>query len=98
MALATFDPTLLINGHYELRLSARDRFGAVSTITGNVAVEGDMKIGHFTVAFQDLQVPLAGIPLTVTRTYDGREQCPGDFGYGWPKPCQSPVVGRRIRK
>jgi hypothetical protein len=26
-SLGTFDPTLLLNGHYELKLSARDRFG-----------------------------------------------------------------------
>ena len=27
----------------------------------------------------DLRVPLAGIPITVTRTYDSRDKCPDDF-------------------
>jgi YD repeat-containing protein len=83
-ALATFDPTKLLNGIYDVRLVARDAFcGIVATSEQRVVVEGDMKVGHFTVAFSDLSVSLAGLPLTVTRIYDSRELCPGDFGYGW---------------
>ena len=82
-ALATFDPTLLLNGHYELRLTVRDRFGGTVATSANVSVEGNMKVGHFTIAFNDLTVPVAGIPITVTRTYDSRDTCPGDFGTSW---------------
>lgn len=37
----------------------------------------------FTVSFNDLTVPVAGIPLQVIRTYDSRDKGQGDFGIGW---------------
>ncbi|HWA28214.1 MAG TPA: LamG-like jellyroll fold domain-containing protein [Lacunisphaera sp.] len=82
--LGTFDPTLLLNGIYELRLRATN--SSLSTYTAGpvtVVVEGNMKVGAFTLAFEDLKVPLAGIPITVTRTYDSRDTRMGDFGPGW---------------
>ena len=33
--------------------------------------------------YQDLNLPAAGIPVTVTRTYDSRDKAKGDFGIGW---------------
>jgi hypothetical protein len=40
--------------------------------------------GHFTISFNDLAVPVAGLPLQVTRTYDSRAAgIQGDFGVGW---------------
>ncbi|MGH3861153.1 DUF6531 domain-containing protein, partial [Actinokineospora sp.] len=82
-ALATFDPTLLLNGMYEIELSALDAAGAGASLSAHVAVEGQQKIGNFTVSFVDLEVPLAGIPIQVVRTYDSREKRSLDFGYGW---------------
>lgn len=82
--LATFDPTLLLNGIYELRLIAtdrKDRTSASGTVT--IVVRGDMKIGHFALAFEDLKLPLSGIPIQVVRSYDSRDREPGDFGPGW---------------
>src|SRR5262249_12335916 len=39
---------------------------------------------NFTLSFTDLTVPVAGIPITVTRTYDTMTaNQSGDFGYGW---------------
>jgi len=58
----------------EVRLVARDAFGGQIADTISLSVEGGMKVGLFTVAFQELQVPLTGIPLSVTRIYDSREQ------------------------
>ncbi|MDO8540341.1 MAG: LamG-like jellyroll fold domain-containing protein [Opitutaceae bacterium] len=83
-ALGTFDPTRLINGIYELRLRAVDTTGRIQ-VAGpiTVVVEGNMKIGAFTLAFEDLKVPLTGIPITITRTYDSRDPRVGDFGPGW---------------
>jgi RHS repeat-associated protein len=82
--LGIFDPTLLINGIYELRLTATDTAGRI-VVDGpiTVVVEGNMKIGAFSLAFEDLRVPVAGIPITLTRTYDSRDIRPGDFGPGW---------------
>lgn len=82
--LGTFDPTRLINGLYELQLTATDTAGR--TVTDGpiaVVVEGNMKIGAFTLAFEDLKVPVAGLPITLTRTYDSRDPRVGDFGPGW---------------
>jgi RHS repeat-associated protein len=82
-SLGTFDTTLLRNGIYEIQLLATDLNGTSYAVQNNVIVDGNMKVGHFTVAFNDLQLPLAGLPITVTRTYDSRETCSGDFGLGW---------------
>ena len=46
-------------------------------------VDGNMKVGNFSLSFTDLQIPMAGIPITVTRTYDSRDKVRGDFGVGW---------------
>ncbi|WP_395789156.1 putative Ig domain-containing protein [Aquimonas sp.] len=83
-AIGTLDPTLLQNGQYALLLQAEDLSG--NTVSDSVAlsVEGDMKIGHFSISFEDVSVPVAGIPVSVTRTYDTRVRHKRqDFGHGW---------------
>src|SRR6185436_10427854 len=67
----------------EIELSAVDASGSGVSLSAHVAVEGQQKIGNFTVSFVDLEVPLAGIPIQVIRTYDSREKRSLDFGYGW---------------
>jgi RHS repeat-associated protein len=81
--LGTLDPTLLLNGQYQVRLVATDVFGQTSTLAWTVVVKGDMKVGNFTISFVDLEVPLAGVPIQITRTYDSRDKGRGDFGIGW---------------
>ncbi len=84
--LGTFDPTLLENGLYELELRASDIRGEETIVTRTLLVEGQMKIGLFTLSFVDLEVPLAGIPIQIVRTYDSRlpsRVLSTDFGYGW---------------
>lgn len=85
--IGTLDPTLLPNGSYRLRLSADDldaqNGGPVATEIV-FTVHGKLKLGNFAVTFQDLTVPVAGIPITVSRTYDSLyAHQSGDFGYGW---------------
>jgi hypothetical protein len=80
--LGDFDPTLLRNGLYELRLQATGGGQEVEEVRA-VAVEGQMKIGHFTLSFLDLAVPLSGLDIEVIRTYDSRDVRLGDFGHGW---------------
>jgi RHS repeat-associated protein len=82
-ALGSFDPTLLLNGLYELELSATDVSGGGVAISNHVEVDGQQKIGNFTVSFVDLEVPLSGLPIQVVRTYDSRERRSRDFGFGW---------------
>ena len=82
--LGTFDPTLLENGLYELRLAAADTLGRTAEQVVDVVVDGQMKIGHFALTFVDLEVPLAGLPIQVLRSYDSRrKERRGDFGFGW---------------
>lgn len=81
--LGTFDPTLLDNGVYSLRLTAWDRGGNEASVRTSVVVEGNRKIGHFTLAFTDVEVPLAGVPIQIVRTYDTRSRRKDEFGYGW---------------
>lgn len=82
--LGQFDPTLLLNGMHDLVLSGRD--GAGQSVTGliHLVVEGNMKIGYFSLSFRDLAIPLSGLDIEILRTYDSRQRhALGDFGYGW---------------
>ena len=81
--IGTFDPTRLLNGLYEIRVVATTSTGSITTTPIDYIVEGNMKVGIFTLAFEDLKVPVAGIPISATRTYDSRDSRVGDFGPGW---------------
>ena len=82
--IADFDPTGLTNGFYVLRLKAKDTENAEQTLYREFIVSGQLKIGLFTLTFQDLSVPLAGIPITIARTYSSIERNNlHEFGYGW---------------
>ncbi|MEQ9541573.1 MAG: tandem-95 repeat protein [Deltaproteobacteria bacterium] len=81
--VAEFDPTVLENGMYMLELTATDLGGLETTDEATLQVEGNMKIGVFTLSFVDLAIPVSGIPITVTRTYDSRVKTTEDFGVGW---------------
>jgi RHS repeat-associated protein len=82
--LGTFDPTLLQNNSYDLRLTATNTGGLSSTADVTVNVSDNLKLGNFTLSFTDLSIPVAGIPITIARTYDtltaNQSQ---DFGFGW---------------
>jgi RHS repeat-associated protein len=81
--LGTLDPTTMRNGLYDVRLTAEDVSGNTASITRTYQLEGEMKVGNFTISFNDLTIPVAGIPITITRTYDSRNKTKGDFGIGW---------------
>ncbi|MFC3700202.1 putative Ig domain-containing protein [Reinekea marina] len=82
--IGQFDPTLLTNGQYQLVIFAEDTNGLVTQEGVNLLVEGDFKVGNFSITFEDVNVPVAGIPIRVTRTYDSRRRHERlDFGYGW---------------
>src|SRR5262249_18075487 len=82
--LGTLDPTLLLNDSYVLRLEATDAGGHVATLDQQVNVRDNLKLGNFTLSFTDLTVPVSGIPISVTRTYDTLTAArPGDLGFGW---------------
>ncbi|WP_232826317.1 RHS repeat-associated core domain-containing protein, partial [Cyanothece sp. BG0011] len=82
--LGEFDPSTLLNDSYILRLIAEDAGGNISIDQVNVSVEGELKIGNYQLSFTDLTIPVTGIPIIVTRTYDSHNaQDIDDFGYGW---------------
>ena len=82
--LGSLDPTLLLNGIALIQLRATD-IGGQTSIAGpvSVVVTQNQKVGNFTVSFNDLTVPVAGLPIQVVRTYDSRNKAVGDFGVGW---------------
>jgi RHS repeat-associated protein len=82
-ALGTIDPTMMLNGNYTLRLTATNDYGETGTTSTSFIVDKNMKVGNFTLTFTDLTVPVAGVPITVTRTYDSRDHVMHDFGTGW---------------
>jgi RHS repeat-associated protein len=82
--LGKFDPSLLQNDSYILRLEVADNGGNVSYAEEVVDVAGELKLGNFRLSFTDLTVPVTGIPITLTRTYDTlTSNTRDDFGYGW---------------
>jgi RHS repeat-associated protein len=82
--VAEFAPTLLLNGQYTIYLQATDEGGNTVDDSVVVRVTGDMKIGNFSLTFEEISIPVAGIPVTISRTYDTRRRRESlDFGYGW---------------
>ena len=82
--LGTLDPTLLDNGFYALVLQAWDASGNQAQDSRTVMIDGEMKLGHFSLSFEDVSLPMAGLPIRVTRTYDTRRRNERlDFGFGW---------------
>jgi RHS repeat-associated protein len=82
--LGKFDPSLLENDSYRVRLSAFDKGGQISSIEDEINVAGDLKLGNFRLSFTDLTIPVTGIPISLTRTYDSLTVgTTDDFGYGW---------------
>jgi RHS repeat-associated protein len=81
--LATFDPTLLINGGYQILTTAASSGGGTRTFTTDVCVAGDNKLGNYQTTYLDMQTSIAGFPIQVLRTYDTTDSRQGDFGIGW---------------
>ncbi len=81
--LANIDTTLLENGYYELRLLVTDINGLTASDSRRVRIDGAAKVGLVQLSFVDMAIEMAGLPLTVVRSYDSRVKRRGDFGVGW---------------
>ena len=82
--VGTFDPTVLANDTYVIRVLAQDVNGLIQTRGTLVNVIGDAKLGNFRLDFTDLSIPLAGIPIQINRGYDtlnANDQLSGGFGW-----------------
>jgi len=83
-AIATVDTSMLVNGQYILQLQANDVNANTSLVQSSLVVDGNLKVGNFSFTVEDLNIPLAGIPVQVSRTYDSRRRNEKrDLGYGW---------------
>jgi len=85
--VALIDPTLLAEGEYWISILGSD---GVQTggVEYRVNVGSGYKPGRVRFAVADSTIPLAGIPLTIGRSYDSLEAAqhgssPGDLGPGW---------------
>lgn len=87
--LGRFDPTLLRNDVYEVRLTAEDSQGRIVRLTVAYQVTGGLKVGHFRISLEDLLVPVSGLPISIIRAYDSRDLRKGDFGFGWELDIQT---------
>ena len=86
------DSTLLMNGYYRIVLTAYAEEGFLSDEVV-VLVTGQAKIGNFTMTFNDMTLPVSGLPVDVYRTYDSRQRNTlGDFGYGWTMSIGGPKI------
>jgi RHS repeat-associated protein len=83
-SLGKWDTTLLENDNYVLNLEVYDTFGSFAAVEVEVSVSSNLKLGNFRLSFEDMTIPVAGIPITIARTYDTlRADRDGDFGFGW---------------
>lgn len=91
--IATFDPTLLPNGAYMVRIIAFTTIGKGWVEPLALRVSGNAKIGEFSLDFTDLTIPLAGIPIEITRHYSTLDATRNyDFGFGWRLQSRDPQI------
>ena len=81
--MATFDPTTLVNGNYQILIAVESSGGGTRTSVSSVCVRGDMKLGDYQTTFLDMETTISGVPVQVFRTYDTTDKRLGDFGLGW---------------
>ncbi len=95
--LGKLDPTQLANGIYELVLNVVDANGRQQTQMITLDVYRDLKVGQFSLTFDDLNIEASGIPIRVSRTYDTRRKSDAlDFGYGWSVDYQNMPVKKNM--
>jgi len=81
---ATIDPTVLANGIWTLTITTSGSDGGITRTETSIVIDGQLKLGRYSVTYQDMAVPVGGIPIQVNRTYDTlNRNRQGDFGYGW---------------
>jgi RHS repeat-associated protein len=82
--IGVFDATTLANGGYTVQLQATASNGTRQTSVIALSVVGENKPGRVVLSVTDLKLPLAGIPISITRTYDSlKRDTVQDFGFGW---------------
>lgn len=95
--LAVFDPTVLPNDAYVLRVNAWNKNGLGWAEPLVLQVTGRAKLGNFAVEFVDLQLPLAGVPIRLSRVYNSfNADKAGAFGQGWSLALQDADIAETV--
>jgi RHS repeat-associated protein len=95
--LGRVDTTVLANGMYDFGLRVVDANGQTALAAITATLLGDYKLGPFQVAFEDLHVDAAGIPIRVVRSYDSLKRHDAlDFGWGWSVDYQSTSLRKNM--
>jgi RHS repeat-associated protein/uncharacterized repeat protein (TIGR01451 family) len=82
--LGTFDPTMLENGLWQVRVEVTDDQGRIGVGEAALEVAGQMKLGSFDVAFLDAEWSSSITKMSLVRAYSTlRKDEVGDFGHGW---------------
>jgi RHS repeat-associated protein len=95
--LGTFDPTLLQNDNYVIRVIAEDLSGNTTAKVVPISVTGDLKLGDLHLEFTDLSISVSGIPITVNRDYDSNKASESsDFGFAWSLGTQNADIRESV--
>ncbi|MBK8259177.1 MAG: DNRLRE domain-containing protein [Polyangiaceae bacterium] len=81
--LASFDPTLLANGTWDIEVEATDAAGNENTASVAIAVTGDVKLGVIRLELTDLVVRTTTAEIKINRVYDGLDLRKTELGHGF---------------
>jgi len=91
--LTSFDPTTVADGSYAIRVQGTDPTNTLRQCGTIVSVVGNYKPGRVKFTINDFTLPVAGLPITISRTYDSLQRNRvGDFGFGWSLAISSPQI------
>ncbi|MCB2180964.1 MAG: PKD domain-containing protein [Desulfobulbaceae bacterium] len=80
--LGQIDAGTLTNDFYRFRLTAYDANQSSSSWI-DCQVNDPLQLGRFVISYEDLAMPLMGMDLSLTRSYDSSRNIQDDFGAGW---------------
>ncbi len=87
--LGTIDPTMMVNGFYDVRLTVEDTSGQVSTADQVYNVSGQAKLGNFTLSYNDMSITVPGVLL----------MCPHHYSCSdWASKCRSNSSPRDMKE
>jgi RHS repeat-associated protein len=70
-------------GNYELELRVNDGIDEERSVRYPFVLHAGLSLGQFAFQEEDYVVNTAGLPITITRSYDSSNPADGDFGVGW---------------
>jgi RHS repeat-associated protein len=83
---ASFDSVWIdatAGSHYLMAVAVDTAGRMVASPAVPIEVEWTVRLGSYASSGADVQIPVAGLPLTLNRVYDTKEILQGDFGWGW---------------